>query len=171
MNGPMKFASRMILNGRCLMTAIVLVVSAVLVTRRRRPPARRGRPAACPCWRRSPRWPKLGGVTATAARHCGSSPVRSSAGPPSGSHCGALAVAVDAAGPSPSARGRRWPAVSRSWPLRRTLHLGGFILPVHHRQVNERWLDQFRPWVYGAGFGWQIGDGVRHLHQDGGACT
>ena len=30
-------------------------------------------------------------------------------------------------------------------------------LPVHHRQVNERWLDRFRPWVYGAGFGWQIG--------------
>jgi hypothetical protein len=25
--------------------------------------------------------------------------------------------------------------------------------------VNERWLDQFRPWVYGAGFGWQIGAG------------
>jgi hypothetical protein len=30
----------------------------------------------------------------------------------------------------------------------------------HHRQVNERWLDQFRPWVYGAGFGVQIGCGV-----------
>jgi hypothetical protein len=37
---------------------------------------------------------------------------------------------------------------------------GGFHLPVHHRQVNERWLDQFRPWVYGAGFGWQIGTGL-----------
>jgi hypothetical protein len=30
----------------------------------------------------------------------------------------------------------------------------------HHRQVNERWLDQFRPWVYGVGFGVQIGSGV-----------
>jgi hypothetical protein len=38
--------------------------------------------------------------------------------------------------------------------------LGGFRLPIHHRQVNERWLDQFRPWVYGAGFGWQIGTGL-----------
>jgi hypothetical protein len=38
--------------------------------------------------------------------------------------------------------------------------VGGFRLPVHHRQVNERWLDQFRPWVYGAGFGWQIGVGL-----------
>ena len=35
-----------------------------------------------------------------------------------------------------------------------------FRLPVHHRQVNERWLDKFRPWVYGAGFGWQIGAGL-----------
>jgi hypothetical protein len=38
--------------------------------------------------------------------------------------------------------------------------IGGFRLPVHHRQVNERWLDQFRPWVYGVGFGWQIGAGL-----------
>lgn len=30
----------------------------------------------------------------------------------------------------------------------------------HHRQVNERWLDHFRPWVYGAGFGFQIGCGL-----------
>lgn len=36
----------------------------------------------------------------------------------------------------------------------------GLRLPVHHRQVNERWLDQFRPWVYAAGFGWQIGTGL-----------
>ncbi|HWD54138.1 MAG TPA: hypothetical protein VG346_03410 [Acidimicrobiales bacterium] len=38
--------------------------------------------------------------------------------------------------------------------------IGGFTIPIHRRQVNERWLDQFRPWVYGAGFGWQIGTGV-----------
>jgi MFS family permease len=37
---------------------------------------------------------------------------------------------------------------------------GGFHVPFHSRQVNERWLDQFRPWVYGAGFGWQIGAGL-----------
>jgi len=36
----------------------------------------------------------------------------------------------------------------------------GVRLPVHRRQVNERWLDHYRPWVYGAGFGWQIGNGV-----------
>ena len=26
--------------------------------------------------------------------------------------------------------------------------------------MNERWLDGYRPWVYGAGFGWQIGAGL-----------
>jgi hypothetical protein len=36
----------------------------------------------------------------------------------------------------------------------------GFGLPVHHRQVNERWLDQYRSWVYGVGFGFQIGMGL-----------
>jgi hypothetical protein len=40
------------------------------------------------------------------------------------------------------------------------LHLGGFRLPSHTRQVNETWLDQFRSWVYGGGFGWQIGVGL-----------
>jgi len=39
-------------------------------------------------------------------------------------------------------------------------NVGGFALPIHRRQVNERWLDEFRPWVYGSGFGWQIGAGV-----------
>ena len=38
--------------------------------------------------------------------------------------------------------------------------IAGVRLPVHRRQVNERWLDQYRPWVYGAGFGWQIGAGL-----------
>jgi hypothetical protein len=36
----------------------------------------------------------------------------------------------------------------------------GFRLPWHTRQVNERWLDQYRAWVYGGGFGWQIGVGL-----------
>ncbi|HEY7563667.1 MAG TPA: hypothetical protein VIA81_01955 [Acidimicrobiia bacterium] len=38
--------------------------------------------------------------------------------------------------------------------------IGGFRLPGHDRQVNERWLDRYRSWVYGAGFGWQIGVGL-----------
>ncbi len=36
----------------------------------------------------------------------------------------------------------------------------GFALPVHHRQVNERWLDRYRSWLYGGGFGAQIGCGL-----------
>jgi hypothetical protein len=35
----------------------------------------------------------------------------------------------------------------------------GFRLPLHPRQVNERWLDRYRRWVYAAGFGAQIGVG------------
>ncbi len=37
--------------------------------------------------------------------------------------------------------------------------VAGFSLPIHRRQVNEDWLDLYRPWVYGAGFGFQIGCG------------
>lgn len=33
-------------------------------------------------------------------------------------------------------------------------------LPSWHRQVDETWLDRFRGWVYGAGFGFQLGAGV-----------
>ncbi|MEX2292836.1 MAG: hypothetical protein WD691_03530 [Acidimicrobiales bacterium] len=40
------------------------------------------------------------------------------------------------------------------------LSIGGFRLPTHTRQVNETWLDQYRSWVYGGGFGWQIGVGL-----------
>lgn len=33
-------------------------------------------------------------------------------------------------------------------------------LPTIHRQVNEDWLDTYRGWVYGLGFGFQLGLGV-----------
>jgi hypothetical protein len=36
----------------------------------------------------------------------------------------------------------------------------GPALPHHRRQVDERWLDEFRPWVYAGGFGLQIGAGL-----------
>ena len=36
----------------------------------------------------------------------------------------------------------------------------GFGPPFIRRQVNETWLSRYRPWVYGGGFGWQIGVGV-----------
>ena len=40
------------------------------------------------------------------------------------------------------------------------LGLGGLRVPGIHRQVNERWLTQYRGWVYGIGFGFQLGLGV-----------
>ena len=43
---------------------------------------------------------------------------------------------------------------------RQISRVGGFRLPWHHRQVNEQWLDHYRPWLYGVGFGWQIGCGL-----------
>jgi hypothetical protein len=40
------------------------------------------------------------------------------------------------------------------------LHPFGFELPTIHRQVNEDWLHRYRGWVYGAGFGLQLGVGA-----------
>ena len=36
----------------------------------------------------------------------------------------------------------------------------GDIIPLLRRQVDDRWLGRYRSWVYGAGFGWQIGVGL-----------
>lgn len=36
----------------------------------------------------------------------------------------------------------------------------GIRPPFLRRQVDDHWLDAYRPWVYGTGFGWQIGVGV-----------
>ncbi len=36
----------------------------------------------------------------------------------------------------------------------------GFAPPFFKRQVNEYWLTRYRAWVYGSGFGWQIGAGI-----------
>jgi sulfite exporter TauE/SafE len=38
--------------------------------------------------------------------------------------------------------------------------LGAFRLPTVHRQVDKDWLDRYRGWVVGAGFGFQLGLGV-----------
>ena len=40
------------------------------------------------------------------------------------------------------------------------LRLGGLKLPSYQRQVNEDWLTRYRGWVYGAGFGFQLGLGL-----------
>jgi hypothetical protein len=69
------------------------------------------------------------------------------------------AVAVRALGPTPIELGLVAVGAASTAALS-DLAVRGLTLPVHHRQVNERWLDRYRPWVYGVGFGWQIGVGL-----------
>jgi len=38
--------------------------------------------------------------------------------------------------------------------------LGAVQLPPIRRQVNERWVERYRPSVYAGGFGWQLGAGL-----------
>lgn len=68
-------------------------------------------------------------------------------------------------------------ALSLLWPVSQPVRLGllaalvlvGALfdakvirrpLPTWHRQVDERWLTTYRGWVYGAGFGLQLGTGI-----------
>src|SRR5438045_3863723 len=57
------------------------------------------------------------------------------------------------------------------WPARLVILSGALLVavvldvvprrvPGPRRQVDERWLDHFRGWVYGLGFGAQLGVGV-----------
>ena len=70
-----------------------------------------------------------------------------------------LAALVSVAGASTAAVGAV-AVVATSAALVSDSGLAGFRIPAHFRQVNERWLDAYRPWVYGAGFGFQIGCGL-----------
>jgi hypothetical protein len=36
----------------------------------------------------------------------------------------------------------------------------GPVIPLWRRQVDDAWLSRYRSWVYGSGFGWQIGSGL-----------
>ncbi len=69
------------------------------------------------------------------------------------------AVAIDAAGLS---LGTRLGIGATLALLTASIDLGvaGVELPLFKRQVNDAWLRRYRSWVYGAGFGWQIGVGI-----------
>jgi hypothetical protein len=71
---------------------------------------------------------------------------------------GVVAIGIGAAAPSLAVRAAL-ACVAAVVCAASDARIGRVAIPVHHRQVNERWLDQFRAWVYGAGFGWQIGTG------------
>ena len=51
-------------------------------------------------------------------------------------------------------------AIAAAAGLALDLRLGGLRLPTTRRQVDERWLRRYRGWVYGAGFGFQLGLGA-----------
>jgi len=78
-----------------------------------------------------------------------------------------LAGLVDAFDVSESAR-LTIAAVTAALATASDLRVFGFHLPLHTRQVNDEWLARFRPWVYGAGFGWQIGVGFATYIMTGG---
>lgn len=40
------------------------------------------------------------------------------------------------------------------------MDIRGYVPPSLHRQVDENWLDTYRGWVYGLGFGAQLGFGL-----------
>ena len=71
----------------------------------------------------------------------------------------AAATALSAAGTLPVVALAATVAAAAGVAAASDTRLAGLHLPFHRRQVNELWLDRFRPWVYGAGFGWQIGSG------------
>ena len=72
----------------------------------------------------------------------------------------AIAVGVAAWDPSRTATWAVVAAASTAAVALEMFGAGRLALPHHRRQVNELWLDQFRPWVYGMGFGAQIGFGL-----------
>lgn len=51
-------------------------------------------------------------------------------------------------------------AVALAFGLLLDLRVGGLRPPGPKRQVNEDWLELYREWVYGAGFGLQLGAAV-----------
>jgi hypothetical protein len=78
-----------------------------------------------------------------------------------GAACGVLALGVSALGLASTsvAVSVMAAAVAVAAAAADTGVLGDW-LPIIRRQVDDGWLSSYRPWFYGAGFGWQIGVGV-----------
>lgn len=77
-----------------------------------------------------------------------------------GSALGATGKAIAAVAPTPV--GARLLVLGVGMAAAAAVDAGAFglTLPTWHRQVDERWLTTYRGWVYGAGFGVQLGVGV-----------
>jgi hypothetical protein len=75
-----------------------------------------------------------------------------------GALLGLLGSALVSSGPASLALGIL--AIALALGLALDGRIGGLRLPTVHRQVNEGWLHAYRGWVYGLGFGVQLGLGV-----------
>jgi hypothetical protein len=75
-----------------------------------------------------------------------------------GAAFGGLGALARAAGSSRTA-GAAWPIAALAL-FAAAFDATGVPVPGVHRQVNEDWLVQYRSWVYGGGFGFQLGVGV-----------
>ena len=106
-------------------------------------------------------WPRPAAARSSRAPRAGSSPARCSAACTLGGAIAGAAIALGAVGLERHDRDRARSRAARS-PRRggRRARCFGFGPPFLCRQVNEAWLSKYRPWVYGGGFGWQIGAGV-----------
>lgn len=78
-----------------------------------------------------------------------------------GAGAAGLALAVSAAGLAAHPAGAAV-AVALTAGLAAAVDSGVFgpLIPIWRRQVDDGWLGRYRSWVYGAGFGWQIGVGL-----------
>jgi hypothetical protein len=77
------------------------------------------------------------------------------AGAAAGGALGALGATV-----LPDGQSWRGPAVVALLTLTLAFDAGPLPVPTSRRQVNEDWLRRYRGWVYGVGFGAQLGVGV-----------
>ncbi len=71
----------------------------------------------------------------------------------------ALAVVVDALGVGAAAAAGTAAVIALAGAAS-DAHVLPWSPPFNRRQVNEDWLPRYRGWLYGVGFGWQIGTGV-----------
>src|SRR2546423_1389742 len=77
-------------------------------------------------------------------------------------------MAVGAAAGLLGRAARLAPGAWSIWALAALVGAGAFVdwpglpggLPTTRRQVNEAWLGRYRGWVYGLGFGFQLGAGL-----------
>jgi hypothetical protein len=72
--------------------------------------------------------------------------------------CAALAVGVGGVA-APSPVGWSLALAGSLVAVLSDARIGGWSLPLHPRQVDERWVDRYRRWLYASGYGVQIGTG------------